>query len=108
MLTSSGTVQPVQVDMTYNCGDKVLLTAVNIQDPRFERTHSPGFAKREPIIPVHFMISNGRRQDDYKYLAKKLAKASQLKDTDCHAIWVTKEPSYQMQAASESKRGSSA
>ncbi len=36
-LTKSATTRPVQVDMTYNCGDKLFLTAVNIRDPRFER-----------------------------------------------------------------------
>ncbi len=81
--------RPVQVDMTYNCGDRVFLTAVNIRDPRFERIQSPAFAKKEPMIPVCFLISNGRKQDDYEYLAKNLAKAAGLKDADRVAFWIS-------------------
>ncbi len=88
-LVKSEMARPVQVDMTYNCGDKVFLTPVNMRDPRFERTQSAAFAKKEPIIPVCFLISNGRKQDDYEYLAKNLAKAAGLKNTDRVAFWIS-------------------
>ncbi len=67
----------------------MFLTPVNIRDPRFERFHSPAFAKREPIIPICFMISNGRKQDDYEYLAKNLAKAAGLKEMDRVSFWIS-------------------
>ncbi len=88
-LGKTETTRPLQVDMTYNCGDRVFLTAVNIRDPRFERIQSPAFAKKEPMIPVCFMISNGRKQDDYEYLAKNLAKAAALRHTDRVAFWIS-------------------
>ncbi len=89
-LTSSNPVRPIQVDMIYNCGEKLFLTPVNIRDPRFEHAQSSdAFAKREPIIPVCFMVSNGRKQEDYEYLAKNLAKAAELKETDRVAFWIS-------------------
>ncbi len=88
-MTKSGTRQPIQVDMTYNCGDKLFLTAVNIRDPRFEQAQAPAFAKREPIVLVCFLVSNGRKEEDYAYLARNLVKAAALKEMDRVAVWVS-------------------